>query len=208
MPSRWPSIEAVAFTYHCPKRLQHCKQAATQRTTGKRTAQLQHNVLPAVHAHGARHAPRLARRGEPAAPARRQLRGRLRGTPAPTSPPARATVKSSRRKSGSFDDDDDDESGRRLDLALLPRASRRNLQRQKRARVVEMHASGKQTTLFLRMRELQQLVRDAVPKARQPSQTDLHKRKAHNALHPRDLRAVDATNPHACKNRLLLSDNM
>ena len=44
------------------------------------------------------------------------------------------------------------------------------------------------------------MVRDAVPKARQPSQTDLHKRKAHNALHPRDLRAVDATNPHACKN--------
>ena len=85
-------------------------------------------------------------------------------------------------------------------MALLPRASRRNLQRQKRVRVVEMHASGKQTTLFLRMRELQQLVRDAVPKARHPSQTDLHKRKAHNALHPRDLRAVDATNPHACKN--------
>ena len=143
------------------------------------------------------------RRGE-ASPRRRRggsFGDSLRGTPAPnTSPPARSTVKSSRRKSGSFDDDDDDESGRRLDLALLPRASRRNLQRQKRARVVEMHASGKQTTLFLRMRELQQLVRDAVPKARQPSQTDLHKRKAHNALHPRDLRAVDATNPHACKN--------
>ena len=143
------------------------------------------------------------RRGE-ASPRRRRggsFGDSLRGTPAPnTSPPARSTVKSSRRKTGSFDDDDDDESGRRLDLALLPRASRRNLQRQKRARVVEMHASGKQTTLFLRMRELQQLVRDAVPKARQPSQTDLHKRKAHNALHPRDLRAVDATNPHACKN--------
>ena len=143
------------------------------------------------------------RRGE-ASPRRRRggsFGDSLRGTPAPnTTPPnARSTVKS-RRKSGSFDDDDDDESGRRLDLALLPRASRRNLQRQKRARVVEMHASGKQTTLFLRMRELQQLVRDAVPKARQPSQTDLHKRKAHNALHPRDLRAVDATNPHACKN--------
>ena len=149
------------------------------------------------------HATPLASPGE-ASPRRRRggsFGDSLRGTPAPnTSPPARTTVKSSRRKSGSFDDDDDDESGRRLDLALLPRASRRNLQRQKRARVVEMHASGKQTTLFLRMRELQQLVRDAVPKARHPSQTDLHKRKAHNALHPRDLRAVDATNPHACKN--------
>ena len=149
------------------------------------------------------HATPLASPGE-ASPRRRRggsFGDSLRGTPAPTtSPPVRATVKSSRRKSGSFDDDDDDESGRRLDLALLPRASRRNLQRQKRARVVEMHASGKQTTLFLRMRELQQLVRDAVPKARHPSQTDLHKRKAHNALHPRDLRAVDATNPHACKN--------
>lgn len=120
------------------------------------------------------------------------------GTPASTTSPPAPTTSARRRSGGSFDDED--ESGRQLDLALLPRASRRNLQRQKRARVVEMKADGKQTTLFLRMRELQNLIRDAVPKARQPSTTDLQKRKAHNALHPRDLRAVDATNPHACKN--------
>jgi magnesium transporter len=122
----------------------------------------------------------------------------LWGTPASTTSPPAPTTSARRRSGGSFDDED--ESGRQLDLALLPRASRRNLQRQKRARVVEMKADGKQTTLFLRMRELQNLIRDAVPKARQPSTTDLQKRKAHNALHPRDLRAVDATNPHACKN--------
>ena len=124
--------------------------------------------------------------------------GSLWGTPASTTSPPAPTTSARRRSGGSFDDED--ESGRQLDLALLPRASRRNLQRQKRARVVEMKADGKQTTLFLRMRELQNLIRDAVPKARQPSTTDLQKRKAHNALHPRDLRAVDATNPHACKN--------
>ena len=120
------------------------------------------------------------------------------GTPASTTSPPAPTTSARRRSGGSFDDED--EAGRQRDLALLPRASRRNLQRQKRARVVEMKADGKQTTLFLRMRELQNLIRDAVPKARQPSTTDLQKRKAHNALHPRDLRAVDATNPHACKN--------
>ena len=180
--------------------IQGLQTRPTQRTTGKRTAQLQHNVLPAVHAHGARHAPRLARRGEPAPTARRPFGDSLRGTPAPnTSPPARATVKSSRRKSGSFDDDDDDESGRRstwlcyrehLEETCNARSARASWKCTRRASKRRCSADARAPAI----------VRTRCPKARHPSQTDLHKRKAHNALHPRDLRAVDATNPHACKN--------
>ena len=201
-----PSLQPKTSSRNNPRSILHTNHStANALLRSERPPNAPHNcgIMSSQQSTPTAHATPLASPGE-ASPRRRRggsFGDSLRGTPAPNiSPPARATVKSSRRKSGSFDDDDDDESGRRLDLALLPRASRRNLQRQKRARVVEMHASGKQTTLFLRMRELQQLVRDAVPKARHPSQTDLHKRKAHNALHPRDLRAVDATNPHACKN--------
>ena len=85
----------------------------------------------------------------------------------------------------------------------LPGATKRNLERQKFCRVLELRADGGRREIELRMRGVMALIAEAVAvprvkeaiKPRGPGA-----RKAHNALHPRDLRKIDNSHPTNCKN--------
>ena len=109
-----------------------------------------------------------------------------------------------RSRSPRRDDEDDEELG-----LSLPGVSTVNLQRQRPCSVLEIRADGSQTIMAMRMREVMQRIQEvvAVPaavaakaKPRSRSRTDKAARRAHNALHPRDLRSIDNSHPRNCKN--------
>ena len=124
--------------------------------------------------------------------------------------------RSERSRSPRRDGDPDYEDEEAGFSTPLPGASMVNLQRQKLCHILEIRADGARSMTQMRMREVMQYVQGVVAapggdrrggggeggkhRRGRSSQGGKTKGRTHNALHPRDLRAIDTSHPNNCKN--------